>query len=112
MGLFGSRQPAPTPPTAVEQANHIPVSQFDTEKRYDVYCLATGEERLYEDVRFVGIRTFDRITEFSSGLVSGFLEIEATDGARLLIPSFGIQLICEHGGQPAFRVLRQWGNNW
>lgn len=110
MGLFGSRQPAPTPPASADSDNRIPLAQFDMDKRYDVYCSAAGEERLYEDVRFVGIRTFDRITEFSSGLVSGFLEIEASDGSRMLIPSFGIQLVCEHGVQPAFRVLRQWGN--
>jgi hypothetical protein len=74
-----------------------------------VYCSLTGEERVYEDVRFVGIRTFDRQTEFSSGLISGFLEIEARDGARLLIPSFGIQLLCEHGTRPAYKVTRRWG---
>jgi hypothetical protein len=111
MGLFGQQQPAPAPPATAEQSGRVPVSQFDTEKRYDVYCAVSSEERLYEDVRFVGIRTFDRITEFSSGLVGGFLEIEAVDRTRLLIPSYGIQLICEHGIQPAFRVLRRWGGD-
>src|SRR5262245_48158651 len=79
---------------------------------YDLYGAVAGEERLYENVRFLGVRTFDRITEHSSGFINGFLEIEGADGTRLLIPKFGIQLTCEHGVQPAFRVVRQWGNNW
>jgi hypothetical protein len=78
----------------------------DLSKRYDVYCTDIGHDRLYENVRFVGIRTFERIREFSSGLVGGFLELEAVDGSRWLIPSFGIRLICEHGTQPEVKFLR------
>jgi hypothetical protein len=83
MGLFRSGRPVANPPAAADLANRIPLAQIDMHKRYDVYCTVPGEERLYENVRFVGIRTFDRITEFSSGFVSGFLEIETADGARL-----------------------------
>src|SRR5260370_39424057 len=109
MGLFSSRQPkAPSP--RLEPANEIPITQVDFSKRYDVYCTDIDHDKLYEDVRFVGIRTFDRITEFSSGYVSGYLEIEAVDGSRWLIRSFGIQLICEHGTQPVFKVLRRRRN--
>jgi hypothetical protein len=110
MGLFSSRRPAPPRPLS-EQGSQIPITPIDLGSRYDVYCSVAGEERLYEDVRFLGIRTFDRITEFSSGLVSGYLEIEAENGSRLLIPSFGIQLICAHGTQPVYKVLREW-RNW
>ena len=106
---FGSRRPR-DPEGAPGPGSAIPVAQVDLNKRYDVYCAVSGEERLYEDVRFVGIRTFDRQTEYSSGLVGGFLEIEARDGSRLLIPSFGIQLLCEHGTRPAFKVIRRWAN--
>lgn len=67
-----------------------------------------SEERLYENVRFIGIRTFERPTEYSLGL-GGFLEVEATDGARILIPQFGIQLMCEHGAKPVYKILRTWG---
>ena len=42
--------------------------------------------------------------------MGGFLEIEARDGSRLLIPSFGIQLLCEHGTRPEFKVTRRWAN--
>jgi hypothetical protein len=92
-----SRQEPPKP---------IPIAPVDLSKRYDLYCTAIDHDRLYENVRFIGIRTFDHISEFSSGLVGGFLEIEATDGSRLLIPNFGIQMICEHGTQPFGKVLR------
>ena len=109
MALFGSSRPhVPEPPPKPGSA--IPVVPVDLDKRYDVYCTVSGEERLYEDVRFVGIRTFDRQTEYSSGLVSGFLEIEARDGARMLIPNFGIQLLCEHGTRPTYKVIRRWVN--
>jgi hypothetical protein len=104
MGLFHSRQQPPNP--RVEDANRIPIAPVDLSKRYDVYCTDINHDRLYEDVRFVGIRTFEHIGKFSSGLVGGFLEIEAVDGSRWLIPSFGIRLICEHGTQPVFKVLR------
>jgi hypothetical protein len=65
-----------------------------------------GHAWVYEKVRFVGLRTFDRITRFSSGMVGGFLELEALDGSRWLIPNSGLGLICEHGTQPMFRVHR------
>src|SRR5581483_6129857 len=105
MGLFSPRRPN-LPALRPGAANSIPVSQVDLGKRYDVYCADAGYDRLYEDVRFVGIRTFDRVTEHTPGLIGGFLELEAADGSRCLIPSFGIRLICEHGTRPAFKVLR------
>lgn len=110
MGLFNSRPPSALP-SHREATVQIPINQVDLTKRYDVYCFCSGHDRLYEDVRFVGIRTFDRISEFSSGLVSGYLEIEAIGGSRFLIPTFSIQLICEHGLQPGFKVLRRRRNS-
>src|SRR5262245_36672082 len=109
MGLFNSRRPS-TPQPHSGPAGQIPISPVDLSKRYDVYCSDFGHDRLYEDVRFVGIRTFARISEFSSGLVDGYLEIEAVNGSRLLIPSFGIRLICEHGTEPVFKILRHRRN--
>src|SRR5947209_5208189 len=108
MGLFGFG-PKPPPPHQ-EPASTIPVNQVDLSKRYDVYCSCYNHDRVYENVRFLGIRTFDPITEFSVGLVSGYLEIETPAGARLLIPNYGIQLLCEHGIQPAFKILRRRRN--
>src|SRR3954447_2581589 len=104
MGLFNSRRPPlPPPPPA---AGPIPVLPVDVTKRYDVYCSDVGHDRLYEAVRFVGIRSFERISEFGSGFIDGFLEIETPDGARVLIPRFGIRLICEHGTPPRYKILR------
>jgi hypothetical protein len=90
------------------------VLSLDLSKRYDVYCTlyawGGAEERVYPNVRFLAIRTFERITEYSSGLIGGFLEIEAADGTRSLISVHGINLVCEHGTQPGFRVLQRFGN--
>jgi hypothetical protein len=107
MGLFGFRRTLPLPPRP-EPVIPIAITPIDVTKRYDVYCGVTGEERMYENICFVGIRTFERITEYSSGIIGGYLEIETADNSRLLIPMYGIQLICEHGTQPAFQVLRRW----
>jgi hypothetical protein len=106
-----SPRQASAPPTATgPSGNPLPVAQVDTAKRYDVYCALAGEERVYEDVRFVGVRTFDRVSDYTPSFINGFLEIETADGARVLIPNFGIQMICEHGVPPAYKVVRQWGN--
>lgn len=110
MPLFGPRRPPPPPaPRAAPAPGPLPVGPVDATKRYDVYCSLAGEDRLYEDIRFVGIRTFDRVSEFSSGLLGGYFEIEAADGTRALIPNFGIQIICEHGVRPAYQVVRRYG---
>ena len=105
MGLFTPPPPKPVPPPPPAA---IPVLPVDVNKRYDVYCSVSGEERVYDDVRFVCVRTFDRITEFSAGYIHGFFEVEAANGTRVLIPSLGIQMICEPGTEPAFRVIRRW----
>jgi hypothetical protein len=86
----------------------VPVIPFDVTRRYDIYCSLVTEQRLYQNVKLTGIRTFDKITHFSSGALGGLLEIEAADGTRMLIPQHGIQMICEHGAQPKYRVLSRW----
>ena len=103
MGLFQfGKSNSPQPPP--EPASPIPFAQIDLGKRYDVYCTVFTEVRLYENVRFLAFRTFERITEFTP--ISGYLEVEAMDGSRMLISSHTIQLMCEHGTQPTFKVLR------
>ena len=107
------RPPKSSPPSEppVPTAG-IPTFYFDLSKRYDVYVTESSHyDRLYENVLFVGIRTFDRITEYSSGLISGYLEIETADGIRCLLPGYGIRLICEHGAQPAFQIVRHRRNS-
>ncbi len=106
MGLFKSRRPRPSVP-GLAPANEIPVAQIDLSIRYDVYCslhgVGGGEERLYENVRFIGVRTL--------AYVSHFLEIETPEGARVFLPAYGVHLLCEHGTLPVFKVLKRWGDS-
>jgi hypothetical protein len=92
----------------VNDANSpIPVVPFDTSRRYDLYCWLAAEERHFENVKVICIRALDRITEYSSGAIGGLLEIEAASGARMMIPQHSIHMICEHGTQPVFDILRK-----
>ena len=84
----------------------VPVTVFDVTLRYDIYCSILGEERLYENVKLTGIRTFERTSQFLSVSIGCFLEIESANNTRTLIPQFGIQMICEHGIQPSYKVIR------
>jgi len=94
----------------------IPVSVIDLSKRYDIYCYVASEERLYEDVSIVGIRTFQAPNnQFSTALIGGHIEIEARNGTRMMIPHIRIYMVCEHGSRPAYKVLRQrkpGDNDW
>jgi hypothetical protein len=106
MSLF--RNP-PGPPASPEpdDPNRLPVETFDLSKRYDIYCSVPGEDRLYESVKIVGIRTFQKPkNEYGGALISGYLEIESVNGARMMIQNIRINLICEHGSAPEFTVLR------
>jgi hypothetical protein len=94
------------PDTPAPQSS-TPVSVFDLSKRYDLYCSTPSEDRLYEDVKIIGIRTFEkRKEEFGMALLGGYLEIETSNGARMMIPHIRMYLICEHGSQPGYKVLR------
>ena len=85
----------------------IPVAVIDLSKRYDLYCSIPSEDRLYENVRIIGIRTFERKkNDFATHLIGGYLEIETHNGTRMMIPSMRMYMICEHGAQPAYKVLR------
>jgi hypothetical protein len=115
MSLFKPAKDKQNEPS--ETASSVPVVPFDVSRRYDIYCSPIGETRVYENVKVTGIRTFDRITQFSSGALGGLLEIEAANGTRMLIPQHGIQMICEHGAEPSYRVLSRWtppddGDSW
>ena len=85
----------------------IPVTEFDLSKRYDLYCSIPSEDRLYEDVRIVGIQTFERKKhDYATALIGGYLEIEAQNGTRMMIPNIRMYMIREHGSQPSYKVLR------
>ncbi len=104
MGLFGSKPQPPQPPSPDKG---LPVLPIDLTKRYDVYLRDGTHERLYENIRFVSLRSFDRITDFSPGTLSCYLEIEALDGTQCLIPTIQITAVCAHGVKMASMLLRR-----
>ena len=90
-----------------ETVSPIPVSVIDLSKRYDIYCYIPSEDRLYEDVSIVCIKAFEPPkNQFATALIGGYIEIEARNGTRMMIPHIRIYMICEHGAQPAYKVLR------
>jgi hypothetical protein len=94
-------------PETPEPDSPIPVILIDPSKRYDIYCSIPGEDRLYEDVKIIAIRTFEKKKqEFGMALLGGYLEIETRNGARMMIPHIRMHMICEHGSQPEYKVLR------
>ncbi len=105
MSLF--KTPRGESPGSPEPDGSLPVTVFDLTKRYDLYCSTPSEDRLYEDVRIIAIRTFERKKhDYASALFGGYIEIEAHNGTRMMIPSLRMYMICEHGSQPAYKVLR------
>ena len=86
----------------------LTISQLDLEKRYDIYHHVRHEERLYENVKLVAIRTLDGKSGYMS--MASYLEIEAVYGSRMLLSSYGIHMICEHGTKPMFKVYKSWAN--
>ena len=102
-----SRYPTGQTPETPEPDSPIPVTLIDLSKRYDIYCSIPGEDRVYEDVKVLAIRTFEKKKqEFGMALIGGFLEIETCNGARMMIPNVRMYMICEHGSQPEYKVLR------
>ena len=94
-------------PETPEPDDPIPVTLFDLSKRYDIYCSLPGEDRLYEDVRIIAIRAFEKKRhDLGMALIGGYLEIETRNGARMMIPHMRIYMICEHGTPPDYKVLR------
>jgi len=105
MSLF--KNPRGEQPETPDPDAPIPVTIFDLSKRYDLYCSTPSEDRLYEDVRVIGIRTFEKKKQdFGMSLIGGYLEIETRNGARMMIPHIRMYMICEHGSHPDYKVLR------
>src|SRR5258706_11425399 len=100
MSLF--KNPRGESPGSLDPDEPIPVVVFDLSKRYDLYCSTPSEDRLYENVKIVAIRTFERKKhEYATALIGGYIEIEAPGGSRMMIPHIRMYMICEHGSQPA-----------
>ncbi len=90
-----------------EKRSGLATSQFDLEKRYDVYQCISHEERVYENVKLIGFRTLENNADIA-GLFGKFLEIESIFGSRITIAFHGVHMICEHGTKPMFKVYRSW----
>jgi hypothetical protein len=90
-----------------EKRSGLTITQLDLEKRYDIYQCVHNEERLYENVKFVGLRSIEEKSGYVSVLGS-YIELETVFGSRMLISAYGMHLICEHGTKPAFKVYRSW----
>jgi hypothetical protein len=84
----------------------LPISPIDFSKRYDIYCSYLEEERLYENMRIVGIRTMEKQRPYGASIIGGYIEIEAPDGKRVMVPHIHIHMLCEHGLQPSYRLLK------
>ena len=104
MSLF--KNPRGKLPDTPDPDDPIPVTVFDLSKRYDLYCSTPSEDRLYANVRIIGIRTFEKKGAFSTALIGGYLEIETDNGARMMIPHIRLYMICEYGSQPDYKILR------
>jgi|SRR4051812_46339085 hypothetical protein len=105
MSLFGKQSGGGS---SGESGEGIPINAIDLSKSYDLYCTTQREERLYEDVKIIGIRTFERMRQYSSGLIGGYIEIQARDNTRMLISYHQVKMICEHGSQPKYKVLNTY----
>jgi hypothetical protein len=90
-----------------EKRHGLEISILDLEKRYDIYQCAHREERLYENVKLIGLRNWQKSTQYES-VFGCFLEIETLYGLKMLISTVGTNLICEHGTKPMFKVFRSW----
>ena len=105
MGFFTKKRPKLSDVLGKTIKSPVPALHFDITKRYDIYCEIRGEYRLYQNVRLVAFKTLEDIRE-NSGMFRSFLEIETNDETRMMIPSFPIHLICEHGVKPVYVVLK------
>lgn len=85
------------------EPHSLSTAQLDLEKRYDIYHCVQHEERVYENVKLVSIRTID-----SKSYGSSYIEVETIFGSKMLLSSFGLHMICEHGTKPMFKVFRSW----
>ncbi len=105
MSLFGKRKGPSLSRDTIKSP--LPVQHLDITKRYDIYCWTNREERVYEDVKLLSVKTLDDISQFRTRL-GEYLEIEARDGTKGLIPKMRIQDLYEHGVRPVYKVVQSW----
>jgi len=50
-------------------------------------------------------RVIRRAKHDAVSAIGGYIEIEAPSGSRMMIPQHHIEMICEHGVQPVYKII-------
>lgn len=108
MGFFKGTRREDERPDEAAAGDPLPIWPIDFSKRYDIYCCYQGDERLYENMRILAIRTMEKRSSYGSSIIGGYIEIEDPSGKRLMISNIRIEMLCEHGVQPQYKILRTW----
>src|SRR5205814_6760477 len=87
-------------PADVATAQEVEAQTFkrepvDLSKRYDVYCREAGDEVLYENVLFKGVKTL--FQQRQDDISSGYLELQKADGQTIFVARTSIMKFCECG---------------
>jgi hypothetical protein len=108
MSLLSKKKPG-EPVVRQPDETALPVSVIDCSLRYDLYCFdgfgSHREVRIYEDMKILGIRTFEPRQAYGSAFLTGYLEVEAQDGTRMMLSHHQIRMICQHGARPVCRII-------
>ena len=84
--------------------NRVVKGQIDISKRYDVHSVWCNQTMVYEDVKFVGLRSIEKPE--GSFFFGGFVEMEEASGNRFMVVGHTIHMIHEHGTAPAVRNVK------
>ena len=97
-GQQPSDLPEGTLPTTSDTASAA--DPIATEKRYDVYCVETGDrEVVYRNIRFKGIKRISPEQQQSD--LEDFYELEKPDGQAIYVAKFSIIKFCNAGVTPS-----------
>jgi hypothetical protein len=87
--MFSRSNPRPDP----REPDRDPI---DTTKRYDVYCAERGQHVIvYRNALFKGVRTLYARSKIEA--LSGFVELEQSNGQTLFIQRLSVIRFCEPG---------------
>ena len=78
--------PPDRPERPKKPLNQLSIAHFDLSKRYDIYCWTANQERLFENVRLAIMRTFNRGIGGMSFSYGDYLELEAGDTSKIVVP--------------------------
>ena len=94
--------PAPMPTKAPPQPIIIPPITWrepvDTSKRYDVYCGRSGQEVVYRNALFKGVKALFQKSDYDT--LCEFFEIEQSDGQIMFVAKSSVVRFSEHRATP------------